>query len=103
MTFNIRSKLLSACKCQIIMIKILKEFYYAQRTSNEKLKTLYDGKKGGKMPPKLGSLGNGVFQWKEEGYRSFNDDTKMWESQSRSTTSLKELPAQRELNLERFR
>ena len=54
------------------------------------------------MPPKLGSLGNGVFQWKVEGYRTSNDDTKMWESPTRSTTTLKELPAQLELNLERF-
>ena len=34
------------------MIKILKEFYYAQRTSNEKLKTLYDGKKRERVPSK---------------------------------------------------
>ena len=55
-----------------------------------------------KNAPKLGSLGNGVFQWKEEGYRSFFEDTNMWESRTRSTTSLKELPAQLELNFERF-
>ena len=53
-------------------------------------------------PQKLRSLGNGVFQWKEEGYRSFFEDTNMWESRTRSTTSLKELPAQLELNFERF-
>ena len=55
-----------------------------------------------KNAPKLGSLGNGVFQWKEEGYRSSNDNKKMWESRTRSTTSLRELPAQLELNFEQF-
>ena len=55
-----------------------------------------------RVPPKVRSLGNGVFQWKEEEHRPSNDETKMWESQSRSTISFKELPAQLELNLERF-
>ena len=77
-------------------------FTYAIRTSNWKFKILYDETKRERVPPKLGSLGNAVFQWKEEGYRSSNDDTKMWESQTRSTTSLKELPGQLELNHERF-
>ena len=77
-------------------------FKYAIRTSNQKFKILCDENKGEIVPPKLGSLGNGVFQWKEEGYKFSNDDTQTWESQTRTTTSLKELPAQLKLNLERF-